>query len=47
MFNDVLGEFRSVVRVFEVVLMFAVPHTEGTAGLTYVYLEACETCHPT
>ena len=40
--NDMLGECRSVVWIFKVVIMFAVPHTEGTACLTCVYLMACE-----
>ena len=41
--NDMLEKCRSIVCLFKVVVMFAVPNTIGTIGLTYVYLVACET----
>ena len=41
--NNTLGECGSVVSVFKVVVMFAVPYTERPAGLTCVLLVACDT----
>jgi len=41
--NDMLGKHRPVVCVFKIVIMFAEPYMERTAGLTCVFLVASET----
>jgi len=41
--NDMLGKRRSVVCIFKIIIMFAEPYMERTAGLTCVYFVSCET----
>ena len=41
--NEMFGKRRYVVCLFKIVITFAEPYMERTAGLTCGYIVACET----
>ena len=44
--QDILREFRSIVHIFVVIVVFAKSHAEWTNSLSYVFLLACRTFNP-